>query len=62
MFSTPFKTTANDWQMDIFGKYIPISIRDFYSNVLFVDGLTFPPVGDPPVRKVINVFQADLCR
>jgi hypothetical protein len=24
--------------------------------------LTFPPLGNPPNRKVINVFQADFCR
>ena len=27
-----------------------------------LDGLTFPPLGNPPNRKVINVFQADFCR
>jgi hypothetical protein len=26
------------------------------------DGLTFPPLGNPPNRKVINVFQPDFCR
>ncbi len=32
-------------------------------NWTFVlDGLTFPPLGNPPNRKVINVFQPDFCR
>jgi len=26
------------------------------------DGMTFPPMGNPPNRKVINVFQPDFCR
>ncbi|CAF1519898.1 unnamed protein product [Rotaria sordida] len=26
------------------------------------DGLTFPPLGNPPNRKIINVFQPDFCR
>lgn len=28
----------------------------------FFDALTFPSLGNPPSRKVINVFQADFCR
>ncbi|CAF4731985.1 unnamed protein product [Rotaria sp. Silwood1] len=28
----------------------------------FFDGVTFPPVGNPPNRQVINVFQPDFCR
>ena len=32
------------------------------SSLFFLDGLTFPPLGNPPNRKVINVFQPDFCR
>jgi len=28
----------------------------------FFDGLTFPPLGNPPNRKTINLFQPDFCR
>jgi hypothetical protein len=28
----------------------------------FFDGLTFPPLGNPPKRMVINLFQPDFCR
>jgi len=31
-------------------------------RIFALDGLTFPPLGNPPNRKVINVFQADFCR
>lgn len=33
-------------------------LKTFFS----LDGLTFPPIGNPPTRNVINIFQSDFCR
>ncbi len=59
-FSTAFKTKFQDWQTDIFGRRKIFRMIGNYRFVL--DGLTFPPLGNPPNRKVINVFQPDFCR
>ncbi|CAF3314631.1 unnamed protein product [Rotaria socialis] len=31
-------------------------------NISLFDGTTYPVMGDPPNRKVINIFQPDFCR
>ncbi|UJR09125.1 hypothetical protein I4U23_013372 [Adineta vaga] len=33
-----------------------------FNFTIHTDGLTFPPLGNPPNRKVLNVFQPDFCR
>jgi len=43
-------------------EYTPFKTKgqDWHTDIF--DGLTFPPLGNPPNRKVINVFQPDFCR
>jgi len=48
--------------VDFASEYAPFKTNADEWQTEFFDGLTFPPLGNPPNRKVINVFQADFCR
>lgn len=48
--------------VDFASEYTPFTTHASEWQTEFFDGLTFPPLGNPPNRKVINVFQADFCR
>jgi len=48
--------------VDFESEYTPFKTHASEWQTEFFDGLTFPPLGNPPNRKVINVFQADFCR
>ncbi|CAF0881508.1 unnamed protein product [Rotaria sordida] len=43
-------------------EYTPFTTEAEAWETDFFDGVTFPAVGNPPNRKVINVFQPDFCR
>ncbi|CAF1276835.1 unnamed protein product [Adineta steineri] len=43
-------------------EYTPFKTKSQDWQTDIFDGLTFPPLGNPPNRKVINVFQPDFCR
>ncbi|CAF4738249.1 unnamed protein product, partial [Rotaria sp. Silwood2] len=48
--------------VDFASEYTPYKTDASTWETDFFDGVTFPPVGNPPNRKVINVFQPDFCR
>ncbi|CAF1099743.1 unnamed protein product [Adineta ricciae] len=43
-------------------EYTPFKTKSQDWQTDIFDGLTFPPLGNPPNQKVINVFQPDFCR
>ncbi|UJR37080.1 hypothetical protein I4U23_029784 [Adineta vaga] len=56
------QSTKKGQVVDFASEYTPFQTRASEWKTDFFDGLTFPPLGDPPTRKVVNVFQPDFCR
>ncbi|CAF0981832.1 unnamed protein product [Rotaria sp. Silwood1] len=54
--------TMKGQMIDFASEYSPFKTasEDWQTDIF--DGLTFPALGNPPNRKVINVFQPDFCR
>ncbi|CAF0950770.1 unnamed protein product [Adineta ricciae] len=48
--------------VDFASEYTSFETKASDWQTTFFDGLTFPPLGNPTTRKVINVFQPDFCR
>lgn len=48
--------------IDFASEYTPFKTEAKEWQTEFFDGMTFPPMGNPPNRRAINVFQPDLCR
>jgi hypothetical protein len=48
--------------VDFASEYTSFATKADEWKTEFFDGLTFPPLGNPPNRKFINIFQADFCR